>query len=275
MIDAIHVAQAEPEASKVIVAESVPEATPEIEKAPQPEASDAKAESTATGEKPETDESGEDTAKKDKRSASGRIAQLYAEKQTARAEAQAAIAEAQRLRAELEQIAKAKKSDDLTFEDQDTLRVREAVKAESFENAKAAAAAARHREKAIEIQTFAAKVEAARERMPDFDTVFTADVPMSEIGETFVASSDKAPEIAYYLGKNRQEAYRIANLPAWQQGVELARIEAKVSAATSVRKVSQAPSPVPQVGASTASKAKDPAEMSMAEYEAWRKKKPA
>lgn len=53
---------------------------------------------------------------------------------------------------------------------------------------------------------WAETVESARETMPDFDSVFTKDTPVHERAVRHIAESDMGAEIAYYLGKNPQEA---------------------------------------------------------------------
>lgn len=236
----------------------------EVKENPEPKA-ESENESPA---EPEGEKEGDEGTKKPTR-AQQRISEIYAQKKEAEARAAAAWAEVARVKKEMQQIAERKADPNLSYEEQDALRVREAVKGERFQDAVASAQV--HEQMAVRAmqETFAAKVEAARERMPDFDQVFTDATPISRIGAEFVANSDKAADIAYHLGKNPREAARIASLPDWQQGVELARIEAKVSAPP-VRKISQAPKPVATLSGGSAPTVKDPANMSASEYMEWR-----
>jgi len=224
---------------------------------------------------PEAEKEGSDDTdtekKRNKVSFKERIGQLHAQKMQAQAEAASARAEAQRLASELRRLQQADVSE-LPYEQQDAHRVRSAVKTERAEEAIATAEQAAIREAELRAATFQAKVDAAKDRMPDFDRVFTPDLPITSFTADFIADSDRSAEIAYFLGQNRAEAARIARLSEGQQGVELARIEARLSTAPPVRKVSQAPQPVATLQGGSSPTVKDPANMTMAEYIEWRKK---
>jgi hypothetical protein len=62
-----------------------------------------------------------------------------------------------------------------------------------------------------------------------------------------IRSSDVGPDLAYYLGKNREEAVRISEMTVAQQGAALARLEVKISNAPPVKKTSSAPAPISPV----------------------------
>lgn len=233
----------------------------------QPET--AAADTPAPGQ-PETETTGEnEQPKKPKVSFSERISQIHAAKKQAEADAAMARQEAQRLRQELEQL-RTQPRDQMAFEDQDALRVREAVKMERLEEKQAEAQFREQIAAQARVATFQAKVEAAAERMPDLVEKFSR-VPVSEQAADLIAESDRAAEIAYYLGNNPQEAHEIYRLPAHLQGARIARIEARLSAAPTVRKVSQAPSPPPALSGASSPGVKDPGTMSMEEYAKWRK----
>jgi len=197
-----------------------------------------------------------------------RFSQVYAQKKQAEAEAAFARREAMQLREELDKM-RSTPMDQVPYEQQDELRVRTAVKEERLAEKAAEAQRAQWQADQARIAAFQAKVSEARERMPDFDQVFS-QVPVSEVAADLIAESEKAAEIAYYLGKNPQDAARIYRLPPHLQGAEIARIEARVAAAPTVRKVSKAPAPPPQLGGASSPGLKDPAAMSMDEYAAWR-----
>jgi hypothetical protein len=115
--------------------------------------------------------------------------------------------------------------------------------------------------------TFMAKVDAARERLPDIDTTLAtfARLPVSDIAADLIAESDRSVEIANYLGRNPNEAYRIARLHPAYQGAEIARIEARV-AAQPVKRISQAPAPVQTVSGGAGNPGVDLSSLSMADY---------
>ncbi len=88
-----------------------------------------------------------------------------------------------------------------------------------------------------------------RAKYDDYDEVaHAADVPITPGMSAAIMESDIGPELAYYLGSNREEAERISKLPVASQIRELGKIEAKLSAseAPETRKAavaSRAPAP--------------------------------
>jgi len=103
--------------------------------------------------------------------------------------------------------------------------------------------------KAFELnESFLDKVESVREKYDDFDAVaFNPDIPVSNAMAEIIRSSDVGPDLAYYLGKNREEAVRISEMTVAQQGAALARLEVKISNAPPVKKTSSAPAPISPV----------------------------
>lgn len=88
-------------------------------------------------------------------------------------------------------------------------------------------------------------VEDARDRMPDFDQVVTKDTPIHARAAPYIVESDLGAEIAYWLGKNPNEARALFNKfesAPNQALIELGRIEARLSAPEPQR-VSTAPRP--------------------------------
>lgn len=206
---------------------------------------------------------------KPKKPASERISELYAQKKEAERRAQSAESEAYRLREQLRAPSRAAADD---FAAQDTERVMKAVKSERFEQTVQEMESNRQEAARHQSELFKTKVDAARERMPDIDTAISEflRLPLSQQAAEILVESDKAPEIAYYLSKNPGQAERLFNMPPHMQGAELARIEARVASAPTVRKTSAAPPPVPTInGASSPSGRKDPSEMSTEEYADW------
>lgn len=198
-----------------------------------------------------------------------RIDRLTAEKRAAEARAAAAEARLKKLSAPFE----APEGRELSFEEQEELRLRQVLRRERAEELQQEAQQERASVIERRRQMFEAKVEAVADRMPDLVQKFAA-VPCSDFAADFIAESDRGAEIAYYLGSNPHEANRLASLPDTRQAVELARLEARLNAAPQVRKISQAPTPPPMVGGGqTAPIEKPPSEMSMAEYSEWYRKR--
>lgn len=107
------------------------------------------------------------------------------------------------------------------------------------------------------------------EANPDYeDVVENDDVQISIPMANAILTDEDGPAIAYYLGKNRDEAERISKLPAIQAVSALGRIAARIAA-----KPAPATKPAPlsmlKTGAETATR-KTPAEESMEEYGARR-----
>jgi hypothetical protein len=121
--------------------------------------------------------------------------------------------------------------------------------------------------------TFQAKAEAVADRMPGLVDKFCALPEVSQAMASFVAESDRGAEVAFHLAQNPNEATRIARLSPLHQGIELARLEGKLSVAPQIRKVSTAPSPPPTVTGNPSPASRDPHEMNQAEYNEWYRKR--
>jgi hypothetical protein len=210
---------------------------------------------TEEGEKPE----------KPKQKASERIGELYSRAKQAERQRDFLMAELERLK---KPLTAPENREELSFSEQQALDVRQAVREERAAEKQSEAERAAETAWTARQAVFDVRVEEARSRMPDFDTVVYSDaVKISPVGAEFIHDSEKGPEVAYWLGKNLSEAARIASLPPHRQGAELARIEARLTAAPTVRKTSQAPAPTPQVGGGSSPAARDPANMSVADMQ--------
>lgn len=77
------------------------------------------------------------------------------------------------------------------------------------------------------------RVAVAREVHDDFDDVMQATVPVSPAMREVIVDSEHGAEMAYFLGKNPDEAHRIAQLSPIAAAREMGRIEAKFGQATS------------------------------------------
>jgi hypothetical protein len=90
-----------------------------------------------------------------------------------------------------------------------------------------------------------ARLELFREKVGD-DAIVDKFCKLPRVSEELadlVAESDMAAELAAKLANSPQEARRLSGMPPHRLGAELARMEASLSKAPAVRRVSQAPEP--------------------------------
>jgi hypothetical protein len=104
-----------------------------------------------------------------------------------------------------------------------------------------------------------------KQKYADFDQVVNAPVFTPEM-QGAIFDSEQGPEIAYFLGKNKPEADRIAGLPLAQIHREIGRLEARFT--PSPRAISTAPAPITPV-TGTAGPQIDPEKMTTAQWMAW------
>lgn len=106
---------------------------------------------------------------------------------------------------------------------------------------------------------------------PDFDEKFSVvsniEFAPSTISE--VAKHEKGAEIAYMLGQNPSEAYRIASLPPMQQLMAIGEIAASAKF-NKPKQTTSAPRPAPTVN--SASPSSDPNSMNLDDWMKWRNK---
>lgn len=140
---------------------------------------------------------------------------------------------------------------------------RQAVREDRFEQSVSDVQRIAQEARDAQSAVFLAKVNDARERIPDLDSALQnfAQYPLSEAACDLIAESDHAAELAYYLAKNPNEARKVMSLPAHRQGAEIARMEARVSQAPQARKHSNAPPPPPMIGGTSSPTNKTLAEM--------------
>lgn len=111
------------------------------------------------------------------------------------------------------------------------------------------------------------QVADAKTRYADFEQV-AYSAPISDGMADVIAQMDRGADVAYHLGLHRDDAARIAQMSPIEQAMELARVEARLSA-PQPRTQTKAPDPVDPVRPK-ASATKDPSKMTMAEYRKWR-----
>ena len=129
-----------------------------------------------------------------------------------------------------------------------------------------------------EEQSFKSKVEAFKAKTPDFeDTVRNPDLRISKVMYEAMRETEVGPQIAYHLGKNPQEAARIAGLSPIAAIKEIGKLEAKFSKepapTVQTKTISDAPEP-PSIVQGTANGQKDESKMTDAEWYAhWKSEK--
>ncbi|MRT30811.1 hypothetical protein [Herbaspirillum sp. CAH-3] len=98
-------------------------------------------------------------------------------------------------------------------------------------------------------ESFMEKVESAKERFPDFETVVMQDhsLPINEAMVEFIQESDVGPDLAYHLAKNRAQAEQISRMSPISAARALAKIESEIAARPKAEK-SNAPPPINPVG---------------------------
>ena len=120
-------------------------------------------------------------------------------------------------------------------------------------------------------ESYTKQTEQARQAYGDFDDVVQdPDLPISQAMAEAIMRSTNGADVAYYLGKNPDQAARIASLDPFSAAVEIGRIAATV-VRPQPRKASSAPPPIQPVGA-RATPVTDPAKWSDAEWYAQRNK---
>jgi hypothetical protein len=145
--------------------------------------------------------------------------------------------------------------------------------------------------KATEAATLAAKEDAARQEQvrqaktlidayterkstfeadhPDFDDlVLDDDLKISPPMSQAILEAEDGPAIAYYLGQNPEVAERLSKLSPAQAVYEIGRISTRLANPPKPK-----PEPIRPLAARNSAGPKDPSEMSMDEYAAYRKTK--
>lgn len=192
--------------------------------------------------------------------------------QSMKEERQTALAEAARLRAELDRI-RSTRVDPTQYDDpDDALAARTAQKVRESFAGDYEQQAQRHTARAEQavVEAWSAIKDDARERMPDFDAVVTDSTPIHQRAAPFIVESEKAAEIAYYLGKNveaARELYREFETNPARALIKLGQIEAKVSTAAP-KSHSSAPKPAPVLSGSSSPPAFDPKNGSVSDMRA-------
>ena len=118
------------------------------------------------------------------------------------------------------------------------------------------------------------RIAEAQQKYADYDTVVSnpALPPLRTVNPAVfqaLMESDDMADLTYFLGKNPDEAHRIADLPPAKAIIELGKIASRLPG-TNQRPQSAAPPPPPTVGGN-ATVRKRPEDMTDAEFNAWRR----
>jgi hypothetical protein len=251
-------------------------AVPPTTNAPaQPEAAPDPAKTAETdnqaGETKDEQPRGEDGKFKPKQTAEDRkariredIGRLTAEKHSTQRQVEALRAEAMRLQRQLQE--QPDPSDPYDARHATRQAVREDRLEQTVEAARSAAAAV----DTARARVFQAKIEDARERIEGLDEGLRAfaSLPVSspEMAD-LIAESDKAPELANYLGRNPDEFLRISRLPPHLLGAELRTIELEKLKPANTRKTSNAPPPPPMINGTSSPASPSVAEMGVSDLQ--------
>lgn len=109
-----------------------------------------------------------------------------------------------------------------------------------------------------------------KSRYKDFDEVIgQQDLSITADMVKAMAEADEPGEVAYYLGKNKQEATRIAGLSSIAQAREIGKLEAVIARGNKQpsKKATGAPDPIDPVSGGGSSTTKDVKDMSFDEYD--------
>lgn len=113
------------------------------------------------------------------------------------------------------------------------------------------------RQRSQSLSEFQERVEDAREKYADYDTVAGGNHPVTQIMADAITDIEEGPEVAYYLGKHPSEASRIAQLSPLRQVAEIGKLVAKIAAQPATVKPSAAPEPIRPVTAAGKSRVID------------------
>lgn len=138
-------------------------------------------------------------------------------------------------------------------------------------------AESRHREQAQAIKNVWDKdVAAVRKTSEDFDEVlqdFLSSPHLTPAVDKAILASERPAAISEYLGRNEDEAARIAGLSDFRAAIEIGKIELKLTAAPGpAKKVSAAPAPIVPIAGKGGDTGIDPEKESPKEYAARRNK---
>lgn len=138
-----------------------------------------------------------------------------------------------------------------------------------LEQAQRAREAQRQRDEVA--QTFQERARQFKAQAPDFeDVAYNPSLPVTDVMADAINTSEMGPQVLYWLGKNPQEAQRIAAMrnPV-AVGREIGKVEVKLSL-PQPRTTTKAPPPISPIDGGTGAINVDPDKMTADEWLAWR-----
>lgn len=165
--------------------------------------------------------------------------------------------------------------DPTDFDAQTRHQMRAVLNEEKLQQTEAAARAKAEAAKATTSQIIEVQVQELREHIPDIENIFLppdrGGPVVTPIMAEGISRAENGALVAHYLMKNPREATRIANLDPVSALVEVGLIAARIKP-TEMKRISQAPAPVPTVSGGGSSPVVDLSTASFKEYEAMRLK---
>lgn len=149
-------------------------------------------------------------------------------------------------------------------------RIRKALAEQRVADREANASKSQLQARQEAIEAFQDRMEDAREKIPDFDTVVKGakDREIKSHVQDLVVDSEKGGLLAYYLAKYPAELTKLNGMSPIQAAKAVGALEHRLTP-VKPKAATTAPAPAkPVTGAAAAGL--DPSKMSMAEYEKWR-----
>ena len=119
-------------------------------------------------------------------------------------------------------------------------------------------------------QLFAQRQEEAKKVYSDYEKVANnPNLPITPQMAQIITAQENGPDIAYYLGKNPQEAASLAQMDPMSAAIRIGQISAKVT--TPTPKPTSAPDPVEPLNGGQETPDVDPDKMPMEDWMRWRR----